>query len=108
MEKISGILPDKPRIKAVKEPTPPVRPGAPSFGRPDGSSEIRDRVTLSSVKNIGTEDYQNYRNPKEAKHVKIVEELNRKFFMEPEKAPTRVSGEPSVNVLVSELDALEN
>jgi hypothetical protein len=35
------------------------------------------------VKNIGTQDIQNYRNPKEAKNVKIVEELSRSFFMTP-------------------------
>jgi hypothetical protein len=87
MEKISGILPERPRIRAESEPLPPVRPGAPSFGRPEGSTEIRDRVTLSSTKNIGPQEFQNYKNPKEAKHVKIVEDLNRKFFMNPTKEP---------------------
>ncbi len=87
MDKISGILPEKPRLKAETEPLPPVRPGAPAFGRAEGSSEIRDRVTLSSVKNIGPQEYQNYKNPKEAKHVKIVDDLSRKFFMNPTKEP---------------------
>ena len=80
MEKISGILPESPRIKAQKEPLRPVRPGAPAFGREDGSSDIRDKVSISSAKNIGVQDFQPYRNPKEAKHAQIVEDLSRKFF----------------------------
>jgi len=81
MDKISGILPEKPRLRSDTEAMNPVRPGAPAFGRSEGSSEIRDRVSLSSVKNIGPDEFQNYRNPKEAKNVKIVDELSRKFFM---------------------------
>lgn len=83
MDKISGILPEKPRLKTEAEVMTPVRPGAPAFGRAEGSAEIRDRVNLSTVKNIGTQEIQNYRNPKEAKNVKIVEELSRSFFMNP-------------------------
>ncbi len=81
MEKISGILPEKPRLKSDVESMAPVRPGAPAFGRAEGSAEIRDRVSLSTMKNIGTQEVQNYRNPKEAKNVQIVEELSRNFFM---------------------------
>lgn len=97
MEKISGILPEKPRLRAEKESLPPVRPGAPAFGRAEGSSEIRDRVTLSSMKNIGPQEFQNYKNPKEAKHVKIVEDLSRKFFMSPAQtaSPTPESMTPA-------------
>lgn len=80
MEKISGILPESPRLRAEKESLRPVRPGAPGFGRTEGSSDIRDRVNISSIKNIGTPELQTYKNPKEAKHVKIVDDLNRKFF----------------------------
>jgi hypothetical protein len=95
MDKISGILPEKPRLKTESESMTPVRPGAPAFGRAEGSSEIRDRVTLSSTKNIGPQEYQNYKNPKEAKHVKIVDDLSRKFFMNPSKEkPPQVEIEP--------------
>lgn len=80
MQKISGILPESPRLRAEKENLRPVRPGAPAFGRTEGSSDIRDRVNLSSVKNIGIQDFQTYKNPKEAQHVKIVDEMSRKFF----------------------------
>lgn len=88
MDKISGILPEKPRLKTEAEVMTPVRPGAPAFGRAEGSAEIRDRVNLSTVKNIGTQEIQNYRNPKEAKNVKIVEELSRSFFMNPASPKT--------------------
>ncbi|MDX9731104.1 MAG: hypothetical protein RBT63_04980, partial [Bdellovibrionales bacterium] len=42
MEKISGILPSSSRAKPVdpKEASP-VRPGTPSFGRPEGVSSLR-------------------------------------------------------------------
>jgi len=83
MDKISGILPEKPRLKSETELMTPVRPGAPAFGRAEGSAEIRDKVSLSTMKNIGTTDIQKYRNPTEAKNVKIVEELSRNFFMTP-------------------------
>lgn len=81
MDKISGILPEKPRLKSDSETMAPVRPGAPAFGRSEGSSELHDRVSLSSVKNIGPQEFQNYRNPKEAKNVQIVDELSKKFFL---------------------------
>lgn len=85
MEKISGILPKSPRMITDEKAERPVRPGAPAFGRDEGSVAIRDRVSLSSVQNAnGLREFENYRNPKEAKQVKIVEDLNRKFFMQPE------------------------
>lgn len=107
MDKISGILPEKPRLKSEKEPLPPVRPGAPAFGRAEGSSEIRDRVTLSSVKNIAPQEYQNYKNPKEAKNVKIVEDLSRKFFMNPVKEPVVEPLAPS-SIDLSEVNPFDN
>lgn len=98
MEKISGILPESPRIRAEKEALRPVRPGAPAFGRSEGSSEIRDRVTLSTVKNIGVQDLKStYRNPKEAKNAKMVEEMTRNFFVN--QAPR--ASEPEETMTVS-------
>ncbi|MEI7973957.1 MAG: hypothetical protein WCH11_06280 [Bdellovibrio sp.] len=49
MEKISGILPSRPRLKSVDlQSAHPIRPGVPSFGRPVGSTSVqRDRVNLS-------------------------------------------------------------
>lgn len=93
MEKISGILPEKPRLKSENEKMVPVRPGAPSFGRPEGSIELRDKVTLSSIKNIGPQETQTFRNLKEAQNVKIVDELSRKFFSS--QAKNQRTTEPS-------------
>lgn len=96
MEKISGILPESPRIRAEKETLRPVRPGAPAFGRAEGSSDIRDRVTLSSVKNIGVQDMSpSYKLTKDQKHAKMVEEMTRNFFTgQAPRAPDSEAKEP--------------
>lgn len=103
MDKISGILPEKPRLKIDSETMTPVRPGSPTFGRAEGSSEIRDRVSLSTTKNIAPQEFQNYRNNKEAQNVKIVEDLNRKFFMSQAKemAPAVVNDSKNSEVVVA-------
>lgn len=104
MEKISGILPARPRILTEKEKPNPVRPGAPAFGRPEGSNAIKDKVTLSSIKNIGTQDLTNYKNPREAKNVKMIDEMSRKFFMNDqteEKKQDPSVGDPATNPIVS-------
>jgi hypothetical protein len=82
MDKISGIIPQTPRTgsKRGNENTP-VRPGAPQFGRPLGSSEIKDRV---SITNAHSTELKQYKNPREANHVKIADSLTRKFFLMPE------------------------
>lgn len=83
MEKISGILPKSVRTGSNRfNDKSPVRPGAPAFGRPQGSSEIKDRVSLTNAQEL---DLKPYKNPKDANHVKIVDKLARDFFMEPEK-----------------------
>lgn len=106
MEKISGILPEKPRLKTDSDVMVPVRPGAPSFGRAQGSSEIQDRVTLSSVKNIGTQEIQKFRNPKEAKHVQIVDDLSKKFFLN--QTQKDIAKEPiSNNKMNSKIEVLD-
>jgi hypothetical protein len=49
MEKISGILPASARVKSVDlKNSQPVRPGVPTFGRPEGWTAA-DRVSLSAV-----------------------------------------------------------
>jgi hypothetical protein len=43
MEKISGILPSSSRVSSVDmRDAAPIRPGTPSFGRPEGVSSLRD------------------------------------------------------------------
>jgi hypothetical protein len=89
MEKISGILPPSPRTR-VAEPAAaqPARPGAPAFGRPMGRNSLGDRVTLSRELEVmrqsgelpTPEEPTVYKKPQEAKNVKIIEDLNQKFF----------------------------
>jgi hypothetical protein len=55
---------------------PPARPGAPENGRPDISNELKDKVSISSLKTtIPT------KNQKDIEQIKMIENLNRKFFM---------------------------
>lgn len=43
MDKISGILPSSPRVASVDlRDAAPVRPGTPSFGRPEGISSLKN------------------------------------------------------------------
>lgn len=111
MEKISSILPSKPRIISEKEKLPPVRPGAPAFGRPEGSNAIRDRVNLSSIKNIGPQDFHTYKNPKETKNVRMIDDMSRKFFLNESETTTESPVELSVPPIVeglAEIEGLKN
>lgn len=92
MEKISGILPASARTKVAEVASAqPARPGAPAFGRPMGRNSLGDRITLSKqieeMRQTGQlpepEASPVYRNPAEAKKVKVIEDLNRKFFANP-------------------------
>lgn len=82
MDKLSSILPSSPRVQAVDlNEAPPVRPGAPTFGRRVGANTIKDRITVSQeAKDIAFQDTLAMRNPKETKGVKIVDQLAKKFF----------------------------
>lgn len=89
MEKISGILPASARTRVADvAAAQPARPGAPEFGRPMGKNSLGDRVTLSKkieeMKQSGAlpepEASPVYKNPAEAKKLKVVEDLNQKFF----------------------------
>lgn len=86
MQKLSSILPASPRLKSVDlSDSHPIRPGTPTFGRPVGNStdtSVVDKVTLSNqALGAGVEaELLTYKNPKDAKNVKIVEELTSQFF----------------------------
>lgn len=91
MDKISGIIPQTPRSAPKRiNSNIPVRPGAPSFGRPEGSVEIRDRVNLSSLSDP-TKDIKPYKNPRDAQHVKIAESVTKKFFNTPDTEANEIS-----------------
>lgn len=82
MEKISSVLPSSKRVAAVDmTEAPPVRPGTPTFGRAEGTSSIRDRVTRSSLtKSNDLMGLQTYKSPKELARTKIAEDIAGKFF----------------------------
>ena len=83
MEKLSSILPGNSRVTSVDlETGPPVRPGAPAFGRKVGQNTIKDKVTLSNqAKEMALQDsLAGRRDPKEVSRAKMVEDINRKFF----------------------------
>ncbi|KYG66128.1 hypothetical protein AZI86_03440 [Bdellovibrio bacteriovorus] len=106
MEKISGIIPASARTQiADVSVSQPARPGAPALGRPMGKNSLGDRVAFSKQleefkkaatalegpAEIATPDAPVYKNPTEAKKLKVVDELNKKFFSNP-KTEARVDG----------------
>ena len=94
MEKISGIIPSNARTRSVDvSNSQPVRPGAPTWGRPTGrvtataqSMTPEDRVTMSAtdqLENAKSPVYNNkaeLTNKVEATRAKVVDELAKKFF----------------------------
>lgn len=104
MEKISRILPPSRRVTAVDvESSQPVRPGAPSQGRPSAKvSEVQDRISLSSLANNRSVDTLpvTYKNTKEGARAKIVEDMAEKFF-NPRKVAKEGEGTLSEETLKS-------
>lgn len=82
MDKISSILSGSPRVKSVDiSEAPPVRPGAPSNGRPEGRNSLKDRITLSErAKDLALQDTLAIKNPKETARAKMVDEVSKNFF----------------------------
>lgn len=94
MEKISGIIPASARTKVADvSVSQPARPGAPLLGRPMGKNSLGDRITLSKeleeLRQTGQfpepEMTPVYKQPAEAKKLKVIQELNEKFFTDPKE-----------------------
>lgn len=95
MEKISGIIPASARTQmADTSVAQPARPGAPALGRPMGKNSLGDRVAWSKqmeeLKKMNSEgaapmtpEAGVYTNPTEAKKLKVIDDLNKKFFSNP-------------------------
>ncbi|MBX3016688.1 MAG: hypothetical protein KF767_02270 [Bdellovibrionaceae bacterium] len=105
MQKISGILPSNARIKSVDvKNSQATRPGAPNFGQRMGTT-AQDRLSLSeeATERMMNDSLSNY-NPKEARHARIAEEMNKNFFdtrlnprlRESEASEVRTSGKDSI------------
>lgn len=111
MEKLSGILPSNSRVTSVDlETGPPVRPGAPSFGRKVGQNTIKDKVTLSNqAKEMALQDsfLTGKKNPKEVAQAKMVEDLSKKFFETRLQKPAVEVAQPvSEQVMNNQVEAL--
>lgn len=93
MEKISGILPASARTQVADiSSAQPARPGAPALGRPMGRNSLGERVAWSKQMEelrkeaplaTMTPEAPTYTNPAEAKKLKVIEDLNKKFFSNP-------------------------
>ena len=83
MEKISGIIAANARTRSVDvSKSQPVRPGAPTYGRPGGKvtkAVIEDKISLSAIANDRPLETSNYKNTESAK-VKIIKDSAQKFF----------------------------
>lgn len=97
MEKISRIVPANARTKAVDvSRSQPVRPGAPTWGRPEGkvTKGIEDKVSFSSIAAERPLEPNYTRGLTDARKTKIAREMTEKFFMErtPQKELTESEG----------------
>ena len=84
MEKISGIVKASPRLTSVdlKEASP-VRPGVPSFGRPEGISSLNQPPALgmTAPRSAGIQAEQLDWRGKDAANAAIAAEMSNRFFM---------------------------
>lgn len=83
MEKISSIIGASPRLKSADlSNSPPVRPGAPSFGQPIGEvNNIAHRKDLTTAQKANMIREQMIEDKKRFKEQEAVENLSEKFFM---------------------------
>lgn len=83
MQKISGILPTTPRLTSADlKDSGAVRPGAPTFGRPIGESNLASRVRKSSIDGMMNDNqFISDRQKGVIEKAKIIEDLSSGFFM---------------------------
>lgn len=106
MEKISGILPANSRTKSTDTAqSQPIRPGAPSLGRPVGrvTRAQMDSQSQSDAENLDPVDdklslgqkemnkLSTYKPNPEAAKLKMIDELNAKFNLKNLKQSSRES-----------------
>lgn len=94
VEKISGIVPANARTRSVDvSSAQPVRPGAPTWGRPEGKVtkamaldplDVQDRVDLrtqvTTADKAVAQGTQSYKKAIENARAKVVDDLSKKFF----------------------------
>lgn len=90
MQKISGIIPGSSRVTSVDlKSSRPVRPGVPSFGAPQGESNLRDQVTRSqlTMQDPNSIDVPRWRSKEDA-NAEIARNLTDQFFRKRVEQPT--------------------
>ncbi len=83
MQKISGILAGSPRVLSIDmKDAPPVRPGTPGFGRPEGVSSQRDKgAAIDTARRAGEiQDGMAASRSKETEQAKLAARLSESFF----------------------------
>lgn len=111
MEKLSSILPSSARVKSVDmRDAKPRRPGAPSFGAPEGRNTIQDRLTISQA--AAAAEGETIRDKimekpvyaaKEFKSAKMADDVTNKFFETRLQAPVQeIAGEGAMAQEVAE------
>jgi hypothetical protein len=104
MQKISGILSASPRVTSVDmKEAPPVRPGMPGFGRPEGASSLRERVSAvdSLRKSRELQDELLGVRSKESQQAELVQNLSDRFFArQTREADTSIADGPSGALVV--------
>ena len=83
MQKISSILPSSPRVLSVDmKESNPIRPGMPSFGRPEGVSTVRQRNDDLSFKASEAQGQMNDWRTKDTQKAAMAKEISDRFFQE--------------------------
>lgn len=82
MDKISGIIPSSSRVASVDmRDAPPVRPGTPSFGRPEGVSSLRDAKIGQTAARAGRINQERLDwKSKDMQNAAVAREMSDRFF----------------------------
>lgn len=112
MEKISGILHGSPRLMSVDmKEAAPIRPGTPSFGRPQGVSSLKDvsnEIGMSTAQRaINVQDEMSEWRAKDAKHAALAADISDRFFGRKAEVDERPIERPIVELGASPLRGFE-
>lgn len=93
MEKISGIIPSSPRLSSVDlNEASPVRPGTPSFGRPQGVSTLSEPSVSMDTARKGAaihREMMDWRS-KDERDAAMVAEMSNRFFVKNQRRAEKV------------------
>ena len=93
MDKISGIVKASPRLTSVDlRDAAPVRPGTPSFGRPEAVSSLKEPLSfgVATPKSVSIQNEALDWRAKDSQKAAIATELSEKFFIK-----NRTQAEPA-------------